>query len=65
MLLEIQRRYTDLAFNSPNLYKYLYMTDHKREQTDELLQSLRFPNNVMTMIRDANETFLAKMIKTN
>ena len=46
MLLEIQRRYTDLAFNSPNLYKYLYMTDHKREQTDELLQSLRFPNYV-------------------
>mgnify|MGYP003290784470 CR=1 FL=1 len=112
MLLEIQQRYTDLAFNSPNLYKYLYMTDHNREQTDELLQSLRFPNyeeilcslqqeygvskhaaqrylldvqlyvhgiascavanipvsfkeNVISMIRDANETFLEKMIKTN
>lgn len=44
MLLEIQRRYVDLAFNFPNLYKYLYMTDQDREQTKELVQSLRFPN---------------------
>lgn len=44
VLVEVQRRYIDLAFNSPNLYKYLYMTDHDRGQTDELVQSLRFPN---------------------
>ena len=110
MLEEVQRRYIDLAIHSPNLYKYLYMTDHNHEQTDELVQSLRFPNykeilyslqqeygvseqaaqrylldlqlyvhgiascavanipvsfkeNVMTMIRDANEAFLTKIIK--
>ncbi len=30
MLTEIVRRYIDLAFDSPNLYKYLYMTDQDR-----------------------------------
>ncbi len=111
MLSEVQRRYIDLAFDSPNLYKYLYMSDHDRAQTAGLIQTLRFPNyeevlamlqqeygvspqaaqrylldlqlyvhgiascavakipfsfkeDVMTMIHDANEAFLEKMIKT-
>lgn len=43
-LAEIQRRYIDLAFDAPNLYRYLYMTDQDRVQTEELIQALRFPN---------------------
>lgn len=44
MLSEIPRRYIDLAFDHPNLYKYLYMTDQDRVQTEELIQATRFPN---------------------
>lgn len=44
MLSEIPRRYIDLAFDYPNLYKYLYMTDQDLIQTEELIQSIRFPN---------------------
>lgn len=44
MLAEIQRKYINLAFDSPNLYKYLYMTDQDRAQTEEVIQALRFPN---------------------
>ena len=44
MLTEIVRRYIDLAFDSPHLYRYLYMTDQERKQTEELIQALRFPN---------------------
>ena len=44
MLTEIQRRYIDLAFDSPHLYKYLYMTDQDFMKTEELIQTLRFPN---------------------
>lgn len=111
MLVEIQRRYINLAFDSPNLYKYLYMTEQDHDQTQELIQALRFPNyeeilcmlqqeynvsqqaaqrylldlqlyvhgiascavanipvsfkeNVMTMIHEANNAFLEKMLKT-
>ena len=110
MLAEIQRKYIDLAFDHPNLYKYLYMTDQDRMQTEALLQTLRFPScekilhllqqeydvneeaarrylldlqlyvhgiasfavskipfsskeDVLVMIHDANEAFLAKMIR--
>ena len=41
-LSEIQHRYIDLAFDYPNLYKYLYMSEH--DQTEELIQAIRFPN---------------------
>ena len=44
MLEEIQQRYIDLAFDAPNLYRYLYMTDQDRVQTEALVQALRFPN---------------------
>ncbi len=44
MLAEIQRRYIDLAFDSPNLYRYLYMSDQDLIPTDELIQTLRFPH---------------------
>ena len=44
MLAEIQRKYINLAFDSPNLYKYLYMTNQDRAQTEEVIQALRFPN---------------------
>ena len=110
MLAEIQRRYIDLAFDSPHLYKYLYMTDQDFLKTEELIKTLRFPNyekvlhllqqeyavsepiarrylldlqlyvhgiasctvskipfatkeETLAMIHDANEAFLAKMIK--
>ncbi len=111
MLTEIVRRYIDLAFDSPNLYKYLYMSDQDRAQTEELIHAVRFQNNekllsllqeeygvsreatqrylldlqfyvhgiassvvakvpfsskedVMSLIHDANEAFLDKMVKT-
>ena len=44
MLKEIPRKYIDLAFDYPHLYKYLYMSDQDRAQTAALIQSLRFPN---------------------
>lgn len=44
MLTEIPRKYIDLAFDFPNLYKYLYMTDQDRVQSRALIQTLRFPN---------------------
>ena len=44
MLAEIQRKYINLAFDSPNLNKYLYMTAQDRAQTEEVIQALRFPN---------------------
>ena len=44
MLAEIQRKYIDLAFDSPYLYKYLYMTDQDFMKTEDLIQTLRFPN---------------------
>ena len=111
ILEETQRRYILLAFDYPNLYKYLYMTDHESNHAKELVAALRFPNyeqilcqlqqehgvsqsaaqrylldvqlyvhgiaacaaanipvsfknNVLTIIHDANEVFLEKMIKT-
>ncbi len=44
MLAEVTRRYIDLAFDCPNLYKYLYMTDQEHLKTEELIQAIRFPN---------------------
>ena len=44
MLKEIPRKYIDLAFDQPHLYKYLYMSDQDRAQTEALIQTLRFPN---------------------
>ena len=44
MLKEIPRKYIDLAFDHPHLYKYLYMSDQDRAQTEALIQTLRFPN---------------------
>lgn len=111
MLKEVPHKYIDLAFDSPNLYRYLYMTDQDRAQTEALIQTLRFPNyekilhllqqehgvseaaarrylldlqlyvhgiascvvakipfpskeTVLSMIYDANEAFLEKMLKT-
>ena len=44
ILTEIQRRYIILAFDYPNLYKYLYMTDQDCKQNQELIAAIRFPN---------------------
>ena len=44
MLAEIPRKYIDLAFDHPHLYKYLYMSDQDRVQTEALIRTLRFPN---------------------
>lgn len=44
MLMEIQSRYIDLAFDCPHLYMYLYMSDQDRKRTEELIRTLRFPN---------------------
>ena len=44
ILEEIAFRYIELAFDYPNLYKYLYMSDHDGEKMDKLAHLLRAEN---------------------
>jgi len=48
----IATRYMELAFDYPNLYKYLYMSEHDGEKMGKLAHSLRAENeeNVVQMI---------------
>ena len=38
---EIAKGYVNLAFDVPNLYKYLYMSEHAEERMGELIGCLR------------------------
>lgn len=60
MLVEVQRRYVKLAFDYPNLYKYLYMTDQDRIQTSELVEALRFPNYEQVLLQVQQEYGVSK-----
>lgn len=41
IMAEIAKGYVNLAFDVPNLYKYLYMSEHAEERMNELIGSLR------------------------
>lgn len=47
----IAKGYISLAFDCPNLYKYLYMSSHEGEQMDEMVKVLRSEKYSMVVER--------------
>ena len=45
IIFEIAKGYVSLAFDYPNLYKYLYMSDLEGKQMGEIARSLRLENH--------------------
>lgn len=53
----IAKGYISLAFDFPNLYKYLYMMEHEEEKMSTLLNALRSDNyeKIVTMLKTEYE----------
>lgn len=51
---EIAKGYVSLAFDCPNLYKYLYMSEHEEERLGELVSSIRSVSyeKIIRMLQD-------------
>ncbi|MBQ6845062.1 MAG: TetR/AcrR family transcriptional regulator [Agathobacter sp.] len=50
IVLGVAKGYIDLAYDYPNVYKYLYMSDHEGKQMSDVTHSLR-SNNYETVIQ--------------
>lgn len=64
----IAKGYVNLAFDMPNLYKYLYMSEHAEEKMGELIERLRGENTGKVIERlkaeyDMPEAYAEEYIK--
>lgn len=59
LIRSIAKGYVELAYNCPNLYKYLYMSDRDGEQMGEMVRSLRSPSYEQVVLRIEKEYSIA------